>query len=128
MKIKQPSNKNFGTVFFAFFLILSLYPFFFTSGLVNKNLLLISIIFLTLGLMNSKLLTPLNKLWMKFGMLLSKITSPLIMLIIYIFVLTPTGLLKRLFTKNYFDIKYDKELKSYWIMKENNLNSMDNQF
>lgn len=78
--------------------------------------------------MNSKLLTPLNKLWMKFGMLLSRITSPLIMLIIYIFVLTPTGLLKRLFTKNYFDIKYDKELKSYWIMKENNLNSMDNQF
>jgi hypothetical protein len=125
---KIPSNRNFGIVFCFFFLILALYPFVFNQSQVNKTFAIISAFFLLLGIFNSKILTPFNKLWMKFGLLLNKITSPIIMLIVYIFVLTPTGLLKRIFTKNYFHINYERETNSYWLNKDKKNSNMDNQF
>ena len=125
-EIKLPSNRSFGIVFFTVFLILSLYP------LVNSESiriwsLIISIIFLVLGLLNSKILTPLNKLWFKFGILLGKIVSPFVMGIIFFLVVTPIGLIMRLFRKDVLNLKYN-EKKSYWIEKKGPKSKMKNQF
>ena len=125
-EIKLPSNRSFGIVFFTVFLILSLYP------LVNSESiriwsLIISIIFLVLSLLNSKILTPLNKLWFKFGILLGKIVSPFVMGIIFFLVVTPIGLIMRLFGKDVLNLKYN-EKKSYWIEKKGPKSKMKNQF
>tara|TARA_B100001250_G_C19728700_1_gene757341 strand:+ start:184 stop:570 length:387 start_codon:yes stop_codon:yes gene_type:complete len=124
--IKLPSNRNFGVVFFIVFMIISLWP------LLSQNEiriwpLIISIIFLLLGLINSTLLTPLNKLWFKFGILLGNIISPIIMGIIFFFVVTPTGLLMRIFKKDPLNLKKNNS-NTYWIDKDNSNNNMKNQF
>ena len=124
--IKIGSNKNFGIVFFIVFLLISLYP------LINgENIKLwslpISISFLILGLLNSKLLTPLNKLWFKFGILLGKIISPIIMGIIFFLVVTPISLLMRIFKKDLLNLKYNKN-STYWIKKDEPQSKMKNQF
>ena len=126
MKPKIGSNRSFGIVFFVVFLIISFWP------LININeiriwALIISIIFLTLGLINSKILTPLNKLWFKFGILLGKIVSPIILGIIYFFVVTPIGFLMRFFGKDVLNLKYNNN-KSYWIEKTGPKSKMKNQF
>ena len=125
-KIKISSNRSFGIVFFIFFLIVSLYPLYF-NGSLNIWALLLSVIFLILGLINSKILTPLNILWFKFGMLLGRIISPIIMGMVFFFVVTPTGLLMKLFNKDLLRLK-KKDTKSYWITKSNEKSSMKNQF
>ena len=127
MKKNMSSNKSFGIVFFIVFLIISLYP------LINQEefrvwAIFISLIFLILGLINSNLLTPLNKAWIKFGILLGNIISPLVLGIIFFLIVLPTGLLMRLLKKNFLGLKFDKNLKSYWINKEKQLSSMKNQF
>ena len=94
--IKIGSNRSFGIVFFIVFLLIAFYPLI-NSGDIRIWSLLISIIFLILGLLNSKILNPLNKLWFKFGIFLGKIISPLVMGVIFFFVVTPIGLLMRIF-------------------------------
>mgnify|MGYP001385816044 CR=1 FL=1 len=121
------SNKNFGIVFFIVFLIIGLYPLINQDG-IRIWAIIVSLIFLILGLINSNLLTPLNKLWIKFGILLGNIISPLVLGIIFFLVVLPTGLLMRILKKNFLGLKFDKNLKSYWINKEKNLSSMKNQF
>lgn len=124
--IQMGSNRSFGIVFFIFFLIIALWP------LLNNNeirlwSLIISLIFLVLGILNSKLLSPLNKLWMRFGLLLGRIVSPIIMGIIYFFVVTPTGLIMKIFRKDLLSLKKNDE-KSYWIEKNDEKSNMKNQF
>ncbi len=124
--IKIGSNRSFGVVFFIVFLIIGLYP------LINSNdiriwSVLISLIFLFLGLINSKLLTPLNKIWFKFGILLGKIISPIVMGLVFFFVVTPTGILMRLFQKDLLNLKFNKK-NSYWIEKTGPKSKMKNQF
>ena len=89
--------------------------------------MLLSVIFLILGLINSKILTPLNILWFKFGMLLGRIISPIIMGMVFFFVVTTTGLLMKLFNKDLLRLK-KKDTKSYWITKSNEKSNMKNQF
>ena len=125
-KIKISSNRSFGIVFFVFFLIVSFYPLYFDDSL-NIWALILSIIFLILGLINSIILTPLNILWFKFGMFLGRIISPIIMGMVFFFVVTPTGLLMKLFNKDLLRLK-KKDTKSYWITKSNEKSSMKNQF
>ena len=124
--IKIGSNKSFGIVFFIFFLLVSIYP------LVNdENIrlwsLVLSIIFLILGISNSKILTPMNKLWFKLGIFLGKIISPLIMGLIFFVVVTPIGLIMRLLKKDILALKYSEQ-KSYWIEKTGPKSKMKNQF
>ncbi len=124
--IQMGSNRSFGIVFFIFFLIIALWP------LLNNNeirlwSLIISLIFLILGILNSKLLSPLNKLWMRFGLLLGRIVSPIIMGIVYFFVVTPTGLIMKIFRKDLLSLKKNDE-KSYWIEKNDEKSNMKNQF
>ena len=124
--IKISSNRSFGIVFFIVFLIISLYPLTY-GGEIRLWSLIISLIFLTLGLLNSKILSPLNKIWFKFGIFLGKIVSPLIMGIIFFLVVTPIGLIMRLLGKDVLNLKYDKN-KSYWIEKNGPKSKMKNQF
>ena len=125
-EIKLPSNRSFGIVFFTVFLIVCLYPLV-NSESIRVWSLIISIIFLALGLLNSKILTPFNKLWFEFGILLGKIVSPLVMGIIFFLVVTPIGLTMRLFGKDVLNLKYNKN-KSYWIEKNGPKSKMKNQF
>ena len=125
-EIKIGSNKSFGIVFFIVFFIIALFP------LINKGeikiwSLIISIIFLILGLKNSKILSPLNKIWFKFGIFLGKIISPLIMGIIFFLVVTPIGILMRIFKKDLLNLKLNNH-KSYWIEKDEPKSKMKNQF
>ena len=123
---KIGSNKSFGIVFFIVFLLIAFYL------LINQEniwiwSLLVSLVFLILGLKNSNILSPLNKIWFKFGILLGKIVSPIVMGVIYFLVVTPTGLLMRLFGKDILNLKFNNE-KSYWIEKKEPKSKMKNQF
>ena len=125
-KIKIGSNRSFGIVFFIVFLLIAIYP------LLNQESiriwsLITSLIFLFLGMLNSRILTPLNILWMKFGIFLGKIMSPLIMGAIFFFVVTPTGIIMRFFKKDLINLKFNND-KSYWIEKKGPKSKMKNQF
>ncbi len=124
--IKISSNRSFGIVFFVVFLLIALYPLI-NNGEIRIWSLLVSIIFLILGLLNSKILTPFNKFWFKFGILLGKIISPLVMGIIFFLVVTPIGLIMRFLGKDVLNLKYNKN-KSYWIEKNGPKSKMKNQF
>ena len=124
--IKISSNRNFGIVFFIVFLLVAVYPIL-KGNDIRIWSLLISFAFLILGLINSKLLTPLNKLWFKFGLLLGKIVTPLIMGFIFFIVVTPIGILMRLLRKDLLNLKYN-EKKTYWIEKTGPKSKMKNQF
>ena len=126
-KIKISSNRSFGIVFFFVFLIISLWP------LINENPLrvwsiFVAIIFLILGLVNSKLLTPLNIFWFKFGRILGTIVTPIVMGIVFFIVITPTGFIMRLFGKDLLNKKYNNKNKSYWIDREKSKGTMKQQF
>ncbi len=124
--IKISSNRSFGIVFFVVFLLIALYPII-NEGELRIWSLIISIIFLILGLLNSKILAPLNKIWFKFGIFLGKIVSPLVMGIIFFLVVTPIGLIMRLLGKDVLNLRYNKS-KSYWIEKNGPKSRMKNQF
>ena len=124
--VKIGSNKSFGIVFFIVFFLISLYP------LTNQEnirvwSLIISLIFLILGLLNSKILNPFNKLWFKFGMILGRIISPIIMSIIFFLVVTPIGLIMKLLKKDLLNLKFNKT-NTYWIEKSGPKSKMKNQF
>ena len=124
--IKIGSNRSFGIVFFIVFFLISIYP------LVNSESiriwsLIVSLIFLTLGAINSKLLNPLNKVWFKFGLVLGRIISPIIMGIIFFLVVTPIALLIRILKKDLLNLKLNKN-NTYWIEKSGPKSKMKNQF
>ena len=125
-KIKTSSNKSFAIVFFTFFLIIALWPLI-NDGNIRIWSLAVSIIFLILGIANAKILTPLNNLWFKFGLFLGKIVSPIVMGVIFFFVVTPTGIIMRLMRKDLLNLKKNNS-NSYWIEKKNENSSMKNQF
>ena len=124
--VKISSNRSFGIVFFVVFLIIAIYPLTY-SGDVRLWSVIISIIFLVLALLNSKILTPLNKLWFKLGIFLGRIISPIIMGIIFFLVVTPIGLIMRLLRKDVLNLKYNNN-QSYWIEKKGPKSKMKNQF
>ena len=123
---KLPTNKNFGIVFSVIFLIISLFPLINDESLRIWSLI-VSTVFLFLGLTNSKILTPLNKIWFKFGLLLGRTVSPVIMGVIFFLVVTPTALIMRLIGKDLLNLKFNKH-KSYWIKKTGPKSNMKNQF
>ena len=122
----KSSNRSFGIVFFLVFLLISFYPLI-KDGDIRLWSLIVSFIFLILGLINSKILTPLNKIWFKFGILLGKIVSPIVMGVIFFFVVTPIGLIMRLFKKDLLNLKFNHK-KSYWIENNGPKSKMKNQF
>lgn len=125
--IKNPSNRSFGIVFFIFFLLVSVWPMF-NDGNLRIWSLVISSLFLVLGLANSKLLTPLNTIWNKLGILLGRFISPIVMGVIYFLVVTPIGFVARVGGKDFLRLKKNNNKKTYWINKEKYKTSMKKQF
>ena len=124
--IKISSNRSFGLVFFVVFLLISIYPLLHGQNL-RFWLLIVAIIFLALCLLNSKILTPLNKIWFKFGLLLGNIVSPIIMSIIFFFVVTPISFVMKILGKDILNLKLNNN-NTYWVEKSGPKSKMKNQF
>lgn len=125
MKNKN-KNRGFGILFFIVFLILAFWPVK-NNGNVNIYFLCIAAVFLILGIFNSKILSPLNRAWIKFGTYLGIFISPIVMAIIYFFVLTPISLILRFFRKDILSLRLNHQT-SYWVKRKSNIGNMKNQF
>jgi len=124
--IKISSNRSFGIVFFIVFILIAFYPLI-NQGEIRIWSVFISLLFLILGIINSKILTPLNKVWFKFGIFLGKIISPIIIGVIFFLVVTPIAFLMRMLKKDLLNLKYNKN-STYWIEKNEPKSKMKNQF
>ena len=125
--IKSGSIRNFGIVFFVVFIIIALYPLLNNHGIRIWSLI-VSFIFLFLGMINSPLLKPLNLIWFKFGLFLGKVIAPIVMGIVYFIVVFPTFLLLKLFKKNYLNIECEGNKSSYWTNVKDKNTTMKDQF
>lgn len=125
-EIKISSNKSFGIVFAIVFFLIALWPII-KSDDIRIWSLIVSIIFLILGIMNSSILTPLNKIWFRFGIFLGNLIAPVVMGIIFFFVVTPIGLIMRLLGRDLIKLKKNNE-NSYWTEKKDTKSSMRKQF
>jgi predicted membrane metal-binding protein len=126
-KIKMSSNRGFGLVFFFVLIIIGLWPLK-NNGDIRIYFVLTSMLFLGLGLINSKILTPLNSLWFKLGILIGAIVSPIVMGIVFFLVVTPTGFIMKLLGNKMLDHTFDKNKNSYWITRNKQNSSMKKQF
>ena len=124
--MNQNKNKSFGILLFFFFIIISLWPLF-SKNEIRIWSLVTALIFLMLAILNPKLLSPFTKLWIKLGELIGKFISPIIIGIIYFLVLTPIGLLMKMFKKDLLNLKFSKN-QTYWVKRKTKLNSMDKQY
>ena len=120
------SNRSFGILFFIVFLLISVWPMI-SGEPVRIWSIAISLVFLFLGISNSKILTPLNSAWIKFGEILGRFVAPIIMAIIFFLIITPVGLFMRIIGKDLLNIKFSKN-SSYWIKREKNIGPMKRQF
>ena len=127
VSVKIPSNRSFGLLFFIVFLVISLWPLKFQEDL-RLWAFILSSIFLVLGVLNSKFLTPLNKLWLKFGFFLGSIMSPVVMGVVFFIVVTPVGLIMRFLGKDLLRINKSKFVSTYWISREKQNSTMKKQF
>ena len=125
-KVWMSSNRSFGLVFFAFFLIVGLWPIFQYEDIRIWSIIA-AFIFLILGILDSKYLTPLNRFWMKFGLFLGKIISPIVMGIVFFLVVTPIGIIMKIFRKDLLNIKHNQN-QSYWVHRKNKFGTMKKQF
>lgn len=123
---KNENNKSFGILFFIVFLIIAIWPVL-SSEVVRIWAAVISVVFLILGIINSKILTPLKKGWIKLGEVLGRVIAPIVMGLIYFIIITPIGILMRLIGKDLLNIKFNKD-KSYWIKRAKNVKTMKRQF
>lgn len=101
-------------VFAAVFALIGLLPLAFGGALRLWSLLLAGA-FVGVALVVPSLLAPLNRLWLRFGLLLHRIVSPLVLGIMFFLVITPMGLLMRAFGKDLLRLKFDRGAASYWI-------------
>ncbi len=124
--MKTSSNRNFGIVFFIVFLLIGLWPLL-NSEEIRWWSLICSLVFLILGIFNSKILTPLNKIWFKFGILLGNFVAPIVMGVVFFFVVTPTSIIMKFLKKDLLNLKKNDD-KTYWIKKKNIKSSMNKQF
>ena len=125
--IKISSNRNFGLVFFFIFLVVSIWPLTHNESPRIWSAI-ISLAFLILVLTRSKLLTPLNRLWAKFGIILGAIIAPIVMGVVFFLVITPIGLVMKIIGKDLLSIKYDKKKETYWIKRDKPTSTMKQQF
>ena len=123
---KVSSNRSFGILFCIVFALIAVWPLT-NDGQLRIWPIPISLIFLVLGLLNSRLLGPLNLTWIKFGEVLGKIVAPIVMALIYFIIITPIGLFMRLIGKDLLNTKFSKD-NSYWMKKQKNIGSMKRQF
>ena len=123
----QSSNRSFGLLFFIVFIVAGLWPVI-KGETANIYLILISLFFLIFGLINSKILSPFNKAWIKLGEILGLIIAPIIMALVYFIILTPISLILRMFGKDLLGLKFLKKQDTYWIKRVKKLGTMKKQF
>ena len=120
------TNKSFGIVFFIFFLLISFWPLL-NDGEIRVWALIVSLIFIILAMLKPYLLTPFNRIWARFGVVLGGFISPIVMGIIFFVIVTPTGFLMRIFSKDFLNLKKNND-KSYWINSNDQKSKMKDQF
>ena len=123
----QSSNRSFGLLFFIVFIVVGLWPVI-KGEVANIYLILISLFFLIFGLINSKILSPFNKAWIKLGEILGLIIAPIIMALVYFIILTPISLIVRMLGKDLLGLKFLKKQDTYWIKRVKKLGTMKKQF
>ena len=121
----KKNNITFGIIFFIFFLIIGIYPLK-SGGVVRVWSVVFSLLFLTITIIRPNLFTFLNKLWIKFGILLGKIISPIVMGLVFFFVVAPIGILVKVLKKDVMGLK--RGASSYWITRKDKIQSMKKQF
>ena len=128
-EIELPSNRKFGFFFSTIFLLASFYSYFIDSEIMIYILGAFCGIFLIITIINAKILLPLNKLWMKFGILLGTIVSPIIIGIIYFGIFTPIAIIIRFAGRDELRLRLKKQ-KTHWINREilNKIDLFKNQF
>jgi hypothetical protein len=124
--MKKTSEKSFGILFSIVFLLVAIWPLL-SGDTFRYWSLAISITFFVVAFLKDSLLKPLNIVWIKFGEILGKIIAPLVMALIFFFILTPMSIIIRLCGKDLLKLKAT-ENNSYWIKREENINTMDKQF
>ena len=125
IKVKSKDNITFGILFFIFFLIIGLYPLK-SEEAIRVWSVVLSLVLLIITIIKPNLFTFLNKFWIKLGILLGKIISPIVMGLVFFFVVTPIGILVRILKKDVMGLK--REVFSYWITREDKIQSMKKQF
>ena len=125
INIKRKNNITFGILFFIFFLIVGLYPLI-SNEPIRIWSIIVSLVFLIITIIKPNLFTFLNKLWIKFGILLGKIISPIVMGLVFFFVVTPIGIFVKILKKDVMSLKRGQS--SYWITREDKIQSMKKQF
>jgi len=132
MKVKKINSSKslrdnivFGSLFFIFFLIIGLYPLK-SGGVIRVWSIVFSLLFLIITITRPNLFTFLNKLWIQFGILLGKIISPIVMGLVFFFVVTPIGIFVKVLKKDVMGLK--RGSSSYWITREDKIQSMKKQF
>jgi hypothetical protein len=123
----QSSNRSFGLLFFIVFIVVGLWPII-KGETANIYLILISLFFLIFGLINSKILSPFNKAWIKLGEILGLIIAPIIMALVYFIILTPISLIVRMLGKDLLGLKFLKKQDTYWTRRKKKLGTMKKQF
>ena len=124
-KISKKNNITFGILFFIFFIIIGFYPLI-SVGVIRIWSVVLSLVFLIITIIRPNLFSFLNRLWIQFGIFLGKIISPIVMGLVFFFVVTPTGVLVRILKKDVMGLK--RGATSYWINREDKLQSMKKQF
>ena len=125
--MKSSSDKSFGILFFIVFLIIGLWPIFFSEK-IRLWSLIISFFFLFIALSKPSILGPLNKIWIRIGYLLGKLIAPIIMSLIFFILVTPISFLVRCFKKDLLSLSFSKEKVSYWNKRKKTIESMDKQY
>ena len=125
IKINKKNNITFGILFFIFFLIIGFFPLI-SVGIIRIWSVVLSLVFLIITIIRPNLFTFLNRSWIQFGIFLGKIISPIVMGLVFFFVVTPIGILVRILKKDVMGLK--RGAFSYWINREDKLQSMKKQF
>jgi len=115
--IDLPSNKKFGFFFGAVFLISGVYFFYRDEQIITALLIALSLIFITVSFFKDDLLFPLNKLWMRLGILLGTIVSPIVLAILFFFMFTPIAIGMRIFKRDELMLK-PSNADSFWKLRD----------
>ena len=125
-KKKIGSNKSFGIIFFIVFLIIAFWPLL-NNAEIRVWSIFVSLIFLLASLIKPKILSPLNYFWLKLGKFIGILISPIVMAIIFFFVVTPVGFIMKILGKDLLNTKL-KNKSSYWIERDKIMKTMKRQF
>lgn len=126
-KFKSGTEKSFGLTFGCVFLIIALLPLL-RQHPVNVWPLGVAFLFFVFAFGAPAYFKFPNMLWLKLGLLLNRIVSPVILSVLFFLVFLPTGLLLKLFKKDILGLKLDRTAHSYWIRSADPESSMKDQF